>query len=309
MIVKETYAKNNINPDICDAVTLYSNRELTEEELFYINQHSFDNASAYAKNKGWKLTRKEPHNDSPVTTEVTTSKSSVRPTDFEAALLGIRQCYINCPSDFMTNGRSYYLTEFNAENLDRYETVHSFLGGSGDAEATNRTVLLFMDIAEKFLRYESLSDVKTLFACIPFKLVSDSTLVDVATRLAKLIHDRNGAYGSKHIVLAYPIYQVLKFGSNDIRALLASELSQKDVGARNDIDSRLETVLNCVRQNAWDELITKIELPSVYCPKCGCTEIATVNRGYSVLWGFLGSGKPMNVCQKCGYKFSPSKQR
>ena len=41
------------------------------------------------------------------------------------------------------------------------------------------------------------------------------------------------------------------------------------------------------------------------CPKCGSTALATVNRGYSVVWGLLGSGKPMNVCQACGHKFKP----
>lgn len=45
----------------------------------------------------------------------------------------------------------------------------------------------------------------------------------------------------------------------------------------------------------------------VTCPQCGSTSIATVNRGYSIIWGFIGSGKPMNVCQKCGYKFDPKK--
>lgn len=39
------------------------------------------------------------------------------------------------------------------------------------------------------------------------------------------------------------------------------------------------------------------------CPRCGSTSLATVNRGFSLLTGFLGSGKPMNVCQKCGYKW------
>lgn len=39
------------------------------------------------------------------------------------------------------------------------------------------------------------------------------------------------------------------------------------------------------------------------CPKCGSTSIATVNKGYSLLTGFLGSGKPMNVCQSCGHKW------
>lgn len=39
------------------------------------------------------------------------------------------------------------------------------------------------------------------------------------------------------------------------------------------------------------------------CPRCGSTSIATVNKGYSLLTGFLGSGKPMNVCQTCGHKW------
>ena len=43
----------------------------------------------------------------------------------------------------------------------------------------------------------------------------------------------------------------------------------------------------------------------VKCPKCGCTDIGVVNRGYSFWTGFLGSGKPMNVCKKCGHKWAP----
>ena len=43
----------------------------------------------------------------------------------------------------------------------------------------------------------------------------------------------------------------------------------------------------------------------VRCPKCGCTDIGVANRGYSLLTGFIGSGKSMNVCKKCGYKWKP----
>lgn len=45
----------------------------------------------------------------------------------------------------------------------------------------------------------------------------------------------------------------------------------------------------------------------VKCPKCGSTSIATTNRGYSLLSGFIGSGKAVNVCQKCGHKWKPGK--
>lgn len=43
----------------------------------------------------------------------------------------------------------------------------------------------------------------------------------------------------------------------------------------------------------------------IRCPKCGSTAISTVNRGFSIITGFIGSGSPRNVCQKCGYKWKP----
>lgn len=43
------------------------------------------------------------------------------------------------------------------------------------------------------------------------------------------------------------------------------------------------------------------------CPMCGSTAIEATQRGYSLLTGFLGSGKTMNYCKNCGNKWSPSK--
>lgn len=45
----------------------------------------------------------------------------------------------------------------------------------------------------------------------------------------------------------------------------------------------------------------------ISCPKCKSISISTINKGYSVLTGFIGSGKPMNVCQNCGHKWKPGK--
>ena len=45
--------------------------------------------------------------------------------------------------------------------------------------------------------------------------------------------------------------------------------------------------------------------PKITCPKCGSTAISTQNRGFSMVTGFIGSGDPRNVCQKCGYKWKP----
>lgn len=58
-----------------------------------------------------------------------------------------------------------------------------------------------------------------------------------------------------------------------------------------------------VQAKEAEEERKKIEDSKPRCPKCGSTSIATVNKGYSLLTGFLGSGKPMNVCQSCGHKW------
>lgn len=46
---------------------------------------------------------------------------------------------------------------------------------------------------------------------------------------------------------------------------------------------------------------------AVQCPKCGSFSVATTNRGYNIVTGFIGSGSPRNVCQKCGHKWKPGK--
>lgn len=43
----------------------------------------------------------------------------------------------------------------------------------------------------------------------------------------------------------------------------------------------------------------------VKCPKCGSSSITAGQRGYSLLTGFIGSGKTVNRCAKCGYKWKP----
>ena len=43
----------------------------------------------------------------------------------------------------------------------------------------------------------------------------------------------------------------------------------------------------------------------VSCPKCGSTSIATGQKGFSLVTGFIGSNKTMNRCANCGYKWMP----
>lgn len=43
----------------------------------------------------------------------------------------------------------------------------------------------------------------------------------------------------------------------------------------------------------------------IRCPKCSSTQITTGSRGYSMVWGFIGAGKTVNRCAKCGHKWEP----
>lgn len=45
--------------------------------------------------------------------------------------------------------------------------------------------------------------------------------------------------------------------------------------------------------------------PQICCPKCHSTQITTGSRGFSMVTGFIGAGKTVNRCAKCGHKWTP----
>lgn len=51
--------------------------------------------------------------------------------------------------------------------------------------------------------------------------------------------------------------------------------------------------------------IQSISDDKIHCPKCFSTQVTTGSRGYSLVWGFMGSSKTVNRCGKCGYKWTP----
>ena len=44
---------------------------------------------------------------------------------------------------------------------------------------------------------------------------------------------------------------------------------------------------------------------TIICPHCGSSNISTGARGFSALTGFIGSGKTVNRCANCGWKWEP----
>ena len=95
-----------------------------------------------------------------------------------------------------------------------------------------------------------------------------------------------------------------------------SELVEKEAKLSREIDKYKqmfsvaqyqETLEKEFKQSLFESPKEEYEEPKIRCPKCGSTSIGTTTRGYSFLTGFLGSGTPMNVCQRCGYKWKPGK--
>lgn len=96
--------------------------------------------------------------------------------------------------------------------------------------------------------------------------------------------------------------------------------------SRNDLYYKIEKITKQARLRSLVDtklihiILDTLEIPEIFngetieeankphCPKCNSIAISTTTRGYSFIKGFVGSGKPMNVCQKCGYKWQPGKR-
>lgn len=53
------------------------------------------------------------------------------------------------------------------------------------------------------------------------------------------------------------------------------------------------------------QAVEKMKESIICCPKCGSTSITAGQRGFSLFTGFIGSGKTVNRCSNCGYKWKP----
>lgn len=76
-----------------------------------------------------------------------------------------------------------------------------------------------------------------------------------------------------------------------------------------DKDIESNTIKKFIREQTEDQEVEETKVtytePPVRCPKCSSTQISTGSRGYSMVWGFIGAGKTVNRCAKCGHKWEP----
>lgn len=89
---------------------------------------------------------------------------------------------------------------------------------------------------------------------------------------------------------------------------IVSKLSQMGCTARIE-ESNGGDLENEIDRKEREERIESTYLFSkdkpLKCPRCGSSAVTTGSRGYSLVWGFLGSNKTVNRCGKCGHTWNP----
>lgn len=235
--------------------------------------------------------------------------------DYDLAFTYYNKAYeMNTTDPYLLNniGFLYSRKSFNKYNI---ETAINYLIKSDIGIAHNNLATIFKDNNSTYFDIDK--------SIQHYKLAIEKGYVNgpVLNNLGQLLGD----YKKTYVVAACCCYLSLKLGSEtgkknyDAYISLVKEkhgdIWEQNIKAINkyaDIDPMIARVNKQIVKNkeeskkavaaALDNL-KNVLTPK--CPKCGSTSIATVNRGYSIVWGFIGSGKPINVCQRCGHKFKP----
>ena len=155
------------------------------------------------------------------------------------------------------------------------------------------------------------SDRAKLCVHCGFPLISKMDLNQLEDKPKKIIVSNRDGLGMIYHAVVVTVGRVK--GISEIEAKCFVEngppiiIKNLDSNTANIVYSKLQelTVIEAkiVDMDEVVDLDNKIKIPC--CPKCGSTAIATISRGYSLIWGVLGSGSPRNVCQACGYKYKP----
>ena len=92
--------------------------------------------------------------------------------------------------------------------------------------------------------YTNFSAVKTTLENIDFSILDIDTLTYISTRLREKVQGVEGVFNTHHILYAYPIYQVLFYGSSDINSELLIYLNQRQpaLKSENKFDGMLKVL-------------------------------------------------------------------
>lgn len=116
-----------------------------------------------------------------------------------------------------------------------------------------------------------------------------------------LIHTANNCNGElKTLNISRDELKIMCEVSGDLPFLQAMiDLKEKDIIEYNLKMSQFRSQVEQQKQ-ARERSVSRIQ-----CPQCGSSNVSTGARGYSLVTGFIGAGKTVNRCGRCGYKWKP----
>ncbi|MBR0341667.1 MAG: ribosomal protein L7/L12 [Oscillospiraceae bacterium] len=128
-----------------------------------------------------------------------------------------------------------------------------------------------------------------------YKVVLEDVSPKNKVRIIKIIMDYTGIRLTEAKEMADTLPSIIKNGITLEEAqLIATSLMQENAKVTiSDSDNDMLDDSNYINR--------------IVCPKCHSTLVSTGSRGFSLLTGFWGSGKTVNRCGKCGYKWTPKK--
>lgn len=122
--------------------------------------------------------------------------------------------------------------------------------------------------------------------------------------------DSDGGLSEEEIEsLVDSLYSDCEHSSKDsIRCLIHIMINSREIPSEHNsmiYKMRLKNEEDARQRYAENKRKEREIRDEIHCPKCNSTAVTAGQRGYSVVWGFVGSNKTMNRCAKCGHKWAP----
>ena len=187
-------------------------------------------------------------------------------------------------------------------------------------ETDDKVAEIIVELMGKLLVHsKSKPLVYSYYSLIHFDNISQDKMKMIADKIYQEIlphdppqywNDGSQKRNSNYIIYSYPLSQILIYADDNIKKPIIDVLSVEKYLSKI---SALDFVYNEGKANkTWTPSNTtppiKAEDSSVVrCPKCNSTQITTGSRGYSIVWGLLGSSKTVNRCARCGHKWEPKR--
>lgn len=178
----------------------------------------------------------------------------------------------------------------------------------------DKIAIKILETTMNFYSYCSWKTFKEFYSIVKFEMLSNEILEslcnEILTKISKIEYYSDGSSGNNdHILLWYPIHQLLKFGSSDIKEKLSDNLNRPDGSGH----TRYNSVEKLVKEHLYDESIlfsNKAETINVpKCPICQSTNLSKISATKKVakiaafgIFGMGDNGKTWK-CNNCGSKF------